>query len=125
MNQQAKKRESLWTLIIAPSVWAAHFLLCYITAAVWCAKVVGREGPLGGVTAAVGIYTALALVGIGYLGWRGYARMQTGAGKAPFATDSPRGRRRFIGFAIVLLSLLSAVAVVFTGLVVVFMNTCH
>ena len=31
-------RESLWVLAASPSVWVAHFLLAYCTAAVWCAK---------------------------------------------------------------------------------------
>ena len=30
--------ESLWTLFTAPVVWAVHFLVCYVLAAVCCAK---------------------------------------------------------------------------------------
>ena len=33
-----KEVETLWTLFTAPVVWAAHFLVCYVLAAVWCAK---------------------------------------------------------------------------------------
>ncbi len=30
--------ESLWTLFTAPTVWAVHFVGCYTTVAVYCAK---------------------------------------------------------------------------------------
>ena len=30
--------ESLWTLFTAPIVWALHFLVCYVGAAIYCAK---------------------------------------------------------------------------------------
>ena len=32
---------SLWLLTFGPGIWAVHFLLCYVTAAVWCARVAG------------------------------------------------------------------------------------
>ena len=32
---------SLWTLIVPPTVWAAHFLFSYLWAAIHCAKVGG------------------------------------------------------------------------------------
>ncbi len=60
---------SLWLLTIAPSIWAAHLLLCYITAAIWCAKFAVAGGPLGGVRSAVTWYTIAALVGIAWIGW--------------------------------------------------------
>ena len=44
-----------------PTIWAAHFLLCYVTAAIWCAKVAGPDGSLGGVRVAIAVYTVLAL----------------------------------------------------------------
>ena len=32
---------TLWTLIVPPSVWAAHFLFSYLWAAIRCAKLGG------------------------------------------------------------------------------------
>jgi hypothetical protein len=40
-TQLPEANESLWLLVASPVIWAAHFLLCYGTAAVWCAKVAG------------------------------------------------------------------------------------
>ena len=48
MTHLPEQNESLWFLIAAPIMWAAHFLLCYLTAAIWCAKLAGPDGALGG-----------------------------------------------------------------------------
>ena len=31
-------RDSLWCWRCSPTIWALHFMLCYATAAIWCAK---------------------------------------------------------------------------------------
>ena len=125
MTVYPEKRESLWVLTASPVIWAAHFLTSYITAAVWCAKVVGRGGALGGARLAIVVYTAVALVGIGIVGWRGYLRQRQGSGAGSYSLDTPRSRHRFLGFATVLLSALSAVGTLYDALVVVFFDTCH
>ncbi len=33
-----KEIETFWTLFTAPTVWALHFLVCYVAFAVYCAK---------------------------------------------------------------------------------------
>ena len=58
-----EKRDPLWLLAASPLLWAIHFLVSYITAAIWCAKVVGRDGSLFEVRVAVACYTVAALVG--------------------------------------------------------------
>lgn len=120
-----EKPESLWLLTVSPIIWALHFLLCYVTAAIWCAKVVTRSASLDGVRTAVAIYTAVALVGILVTAWRGYLRHEHGTAAVPHDFDTPADRHRFIGFATLLLSGLSAVAVVYVALAVVFMETCR
>ena len=57
-------RESLWMLAASPVIWAAHFLLVYVTAAVWCAKFAQPGDSLGGVRTAIAVYTVLALAAI-------------------------------------------------------------
>ena len=44
MAETAEKNQSLWLLTASPVMWAAHFLLSYGTASVWCAKVAGPGG---------------------------------------------------------------------------------
>ena len=120
-----EKNESLWTLALPPVIWAAHFLLCYVTAAIWCAKVAGRYGSLGSVRVAIGVLTVVALGGIGLAGWRGLRRHRFGGGATPHDFDTPEDRHGFLGFASLLLAGLSAVAVLYTALVALFIETCH
>jgi hypothetical protein len=119
-----ERSESLWRVAASPTLWAAHFLLSYATAAVWCAKVAGPGGPLAPVRLAIAIYTVLALAGIGLIGWSGYRRHRLGAASLPHDDDTPEDRHRFLGFATLLLSALSAVAVVYAAVVAVFFERC-
>jgi hypothetical protein len=83
---QASGTYSLWLLTIAPAIWAAHFLLCYVSAAIWCAKFAPPGGSLGSIRAAIAWYTAVALVGITVIGWEGFRRHSypsTGLGAGP------------------------------------------
>lgn len=120
-----ESRQSLWMLTIGPSVWALHFLACYITAAVWCEKFAGREAALGWVRGAIAIYTVAALIGIGLNARAGWRRHRFGAGELPHDFDTPEDRHRFLGFATFLLAALSAVAVIFTALVALFFYDCR
>ena len=121
----SEKNQSLWLLTAAPSIWALHFLLCYLTAAIWCGMLAGRDGPLSTVRLAIGAYTALALIGIGITGWIGYRRHTYGNATPPHDFDSPEDRHRFLGFATLLLSALSAVATLYVALPAFFIRSCY
>lgn len=124
-TQLPEAKESLWLLTASPVIWAAHFLLCYGTAAVWCAKVVGTGGSLETTRIAILVYTLLALAAIGVIGWIGYRRHSFAKADVPHDDDTPEDRHRFLGFATFLLSALSAVAVVYAALVAVFIRSCY
>jgi hypothetical protein len=124
MTQLAEEKESLWRLTAAPAIWTVYFLLCYITAAIWCEKLAGGNGALGPVRIAIAIYTAGALAGIGVTGWRGFQRHSFAGSTTPHDFDSPEQRHRFLGFATVLLSSLSAVATCYVALAAVFIDRC-
>jgi hypothetical protein len=121
----AERHESLWLLTLSPAMWAAHLLLCYVTAAIWCAKQPSALAPLGGVRTAVVAYTVAALAGIAIVGWIGYRAHRHGDDPPPHDADTPEDRHRFMGFATLLLSGLSAVAVVYAALVALFFETCQ
>lgn len=121
----AERNESLWMLTVSPTIWAAHFGLCYVTGAIWCAKAADVLAPLGGVRTAVFVFTVVALAGIAITGWIGYRAHSYGAGELPHDDDTPEDRHRFMGFATLLLSGISAVAVTYAALVVVFVETCQ
>jgi hypothetical protein len=124
MKETSEKRQSLWLLTASPVLWAAHFLLSYITASIWCAKAADPNGSFGSVRVAIVVYTAVALAGIGVIGRVGYRRHSYGAATVPHDDDTPEDRHRFLGFSTLLLSALSAVAVIYAALVVVFFRSC-
>jgi hypothetical protein len=116
---------SLWLLTIAPTIWAVHLLLSYITAAVWCAKFAAPDGALGGVRSAVAWYTVLALVGIAVVALEGYRRHRHGTEATTHDLDSAEDRHRFLGFATLLLAGLSAVGVLYAALAAAYFETCR
>lgn len=120
-----ERAESLWMLTGGPLVWAAHFLLCYITVAVWCAKVVAREQPLGDVRLWLAAYTAVALALIAFLGWRGWRQHRWGQATLPHDANSAGDRHRFLGFSTLLLCGLSFIAVIYVAFAIVLIGTCR
>lgn len=105
----------------SPTIWGVHFLLSYVTAAIWCAKV---GGSLEEVRMLIAVYTAAALGGIGYFGARGLMRQGRSEAEIPHEEDLPEDRYGFMGFATLLLSALSAVATIYVALTAVFVESC-
>ena len=124
MRETVNKQETLWLLAFSPAIWAIHFLASYATASVWCAKISGRDNPIDGALLAILVYTVLALAGIFIVGWLGYRRHRLGNGNLPHDDDTPEDRTRFLGFATLLLSGLSAVATTFSAFVLFFFRRC-
>lgn len=125
MTTLPEKHESLWSLIVSPTIWAVHFLLCYVTAAIWCAKLASRFDSLGPVRWLIGVYTAAALLGIALNGFSGLRRHRHGTAELPHDADTPEDRHRFLGFATALLAGMSAVAVLFAGAVTFYFHDCR
>lgn len=133
MTQVPEREDSLWWVAAAPGVWAAHFTLSYATAAVWCAKQ-GSAAPLSGARVAIAVFTVVGLVAVAVVGWRGlrsYHRSHAGgsAGGQPAKprtdVDTSLARHQFLGFTLLSLAGLSAVAIVFQGLAAVFIGSCR
>ena len=121
----AERNATLWTLPASPAIWAGHFLLCYVTAAVWCAKVATPQTSLWTVRVAIAVYTTIALAGIATFAFMGWRAHRLGSATLPHDADSPEDRHRFLGFATLLLSGLSAVAVCYSALAAVFIGSCE
>jgi hypothetical protein len=112
-------------LAASPTIWAVHFLLSYCTAAVWCEKLAAASGELGTAGVAIWIFTAIALGAIAAIGRHAWRRHRYGDAELPHDFGSPEDRHRFLGFACVLLSGLSAVAVLFSVLAVALVGSCR
>jgi hypothetical protein len=125
MHVTHEDRQSIWLLTFGPAIWAAHFLMTYVTAAVWCAKYTtdGTTGPLHELVTA---FTVIALIGIGVIGYAGWRRHTYGEGaSAPHDDDTPEDRHRFLGLATFMLAALSAVATAYVGGSAFFFETCR
>lgn len=117
---------SLWIMVAAPSVWAAHFLLIYWVAAVWCAKIAGGAGPLGAAQPIIWGLTVAALLGIGLLARLAVRRYDGELMiEEDFTDDTDDHRKRFLGHATLLLCSLSAVGVLFDALPSVVFGACR
>ena len=119
-----KEIESLWTLFTAPVIWALHFLACYIAVAVYCAKPGAASFSFEALRLGLGAVTLAALGGIllsSYLAWRQWG---FGSGDPPHDDPTRRDRLLFQGFATLLLSGLSFVAVIYVALPALFILEC-
>ena len=123
-SREAPRHGGLWTLTAGPLVWAGHFLVSYVTAAIWCARA-APAAPLGAARTALFAYTAVALVAIAWQGWRGWRRHRAGRQRPPHDEATLGDRHRFLGQATALLCGLSFVAVVYVALGAVLIGTCR
>ncbi|QUS35263.1 hypothetical protein [Falsirhodobacter algicola] len=122
-NEFAEERASLMRITFAPTVWAIHFLLCYAGAAVWCAKF----GHTLGVTflrMSIAALTIAALGAIGALALRSWRQWQPRDTSAE-ALSKPESRHHFLGHAAFLLSIISAIGVIYVALPALFIQDCR
>jgi hypothetical protein len=116
----------LWSVIISPSIWALHFLACYIAAAIYCEKL-GRDAPLDSVRMLVIVVTVLALGGIFWSGirlWRVHDRSLTN-NDFEYEHNTPEERHRFLSHVALMLSVLSAIAVIYVAIPMLYLETCR
>lgn len=124
MASTTSARESLWWLILGPTVWAMHFLVSYIAAAIYCAKA-GPFADLTPIRVAIAVVTVVALAGIVAAGL--HARRHWGFSlqvRPAYDADTLSDRRHFLGFATMLLCGVSFVATLYVALPAVVFDTC-
>jgi hypothetical protein len=124
MDRTAEARQRLWIVPGPLVIWALHFMLSYVTAALWCGRFGGRLEPLAAAHGLLAAYTGAALLAIGAIGRMAYKAHAHGAAEPPHDADSPADRYRFVGFAALLVSGLSAIAVLFTALSAMLIESC-
>jgi nitrate reductase NapE component len=117
-------KQSLWLLVVAPTVWALHFLSCYVYAAVRCAKG-GRDGVIDDVRIAIAVATVLALAVVAACGYVAWAHSVIPGDPPPHQESTLEDRMRFLAVAALLLAVLSFVAIVFTALPAFVFEDCR
>ena len=116
----------LWRVIVAPIVWAVHFVFCYGFAAIYCEKA-GRGASLTLPTVVVAVATILALAAIGWSThglWRLRGRSLTD-NDFEFEHNTPEERHRFLSHVALMLCVLSAVAVLYVTIPMLYLSTCR
>lgn len=115
--------QNIWDLIIGPSAWAAHFMASYGTAALFCAKFAADFTPA---RYAIAGYTAIALVVIALSGLRALRTWnKQGEDNEGLSHPGLQGRRRFVGFAGLLLCTVSFIATVYTAMPAAVFSECR
>lgn len=114
-------RVTLWTLIVPPAIWAGHFLMAYLWAAISCAK----QGEFATFPILFVAGTALALAIISLSGWIAWRQTKMPGGPPPHDEGTQRDRLRFLAASTLMLAGLSFVAVLFTALPVIFLDDCR
>ena len=116
----------LWRVIAAPVVWALHFLFCYVYAAVFCEKA-GRGASLDQPTLVVigATSVALGLIGLStHHIWRVRARSLTD-NDFEFEHNTPEERHRFLSHVALMLCVLSAIAVLYVAIPMLYLTSCR
>lgn len=123
VSEGPSSRDSLVGLIVAPTIWAGHFLVVYVFTAIWCAKF-----PETGLTVprvVILLVTLLALAGIGLVSLRVFGQWGFTIDEEPrHDEDNPNARHAFLSRATFLLCGLSAVSTVYVALPALFISTC-
>lgn len=120
-NRLRALKVTLWTLIVPPSVWAVHFLFCYLWVAIACAK----TGTFARFPAAfvIGTIAALAIIaGSGAIAW---VQSRTPGDDPPHEQGTDVDRLRFLAYSTMLLAGLSFVAVIFTAAPALMLTDCR
>lgn len=125
MRLLPRQVESLWTLFTAPTVWAVHFLVCYVGAAVFCAKRDAFGMSFASVRIGIGAVTVLALAMIALAAFLAWRQWGFGTEDPPHDQPSEQDRSHFQGYATLLLSALSFVAVIFTAMPALMIAECN
>lgn len=115
---------TLWALFAPPTLWALHFLFCYLYAALVCAFA-GRDGSLEGARTAIAVATAVALGLVGLCARTALGEARIEGDPPPHNESTFEDRRRFLAVATLLLCALSFVAIVFTALPAFFVGDCR
>jgi hypothetical protein len=116
----------LWRVIAAPIVWALHFLFCYVYGAVYCAKA-GRDASLDGPTLVIvgATVVALALIALStHRLWKVRGRSLTDD-DFEFEHNTPEERHRFLSHVALMLCVLSAVAVLYVAIPMLYLSSCR
>lgn len=112
--------ESLWVPIVAPVIWAVHFLACYA----WVALACGRLGDFDQAHRGIIALTVVASVAIAVCLWYGFHRHDYQLPDRSNDDGTSEDRRQFMAVTTMLLAGLSLIATIFAGAAAVVGGGC-
>lgn len=116
------RHRNIYRMLAAPTIWAAHFLAAYGTAAVWCAKIGGDTATLTWIVTGYTVLAEALIVWFGLAMWRQWDFLDDR--DYLHAGNTDEDRREFLGHAGFMLACLSFVAVIFTTMPVWLIGSC-
>jgi hypothetical protein len=122
--QTTAPRQSLWAPIIAPVIWAIHFMTCYTWAALACGRL-ATDHSFAHAETGIGIATAAAAIAIAFCFRSGFHHLGHRLPDQPNDDGTPEDRTRFMAFTTVLLAGLSLIATLFVGVSAIGMGACR
>jgi hypothetical protein len=122
--QTTAPRQSLWAPVIAPVIWAIHFMTCYTWAALACGRLASDQSFARAQTG-IGIATAVAAIAIALCLMSGFHHLGRRLPDQPNDDGTPEDRTRFMGFTTMLLAALSLIATLFVGVAAIGMGACR
>lgn len=117
-------RSSVRGLYLSPVIWALHFLAVYIYGAYYCSK----NGSLADIESVRWFTTILTTCAIVIVLWQvrlGWRKHRVGNGNAPHDEGNLGDRSRFLGLAQLLVSGLSALAIIYTAYAIHLFRSCE
>jgi hypothetical protein len=117
----AQPTGSLWIPLIAPAVWAVHFLACYVTTAIACAKPETQGAAIADIRVPIILYSVLGLAAVLAGMHRGWRQRSMRAG----SRSTEAAQHRFLADVTLLLGALSAVAMIYVALPAMFFASCR
>ena len=122
--QTTVPRQPLWAPVIAPVIWAAHFMTCYVWAALACGRM-ASDHSFARAETGIGIATAVAAAAIALCFVSGFHHLGHRLPDQPNDDGTPEDRTRFMGFTTILLAVLSLIATLFVGVAALAAGTCR
>ena len=122
--QTAAPPQTLWAPVIAPVIWAAHFMTCYVWAALACGRLASDQS-FARAQIGIGIATAVAATAIALCFMSGFRHLGGRLPDQPNDDGTPEDRTRFMAFTTILLAILSLIATLFVGVAAIGVGACR
>lgn len=126
MTAAGHRMAALWLLLLPFAIWGAHFLAVYVVTAIHCAK---TSDPAAAILAVRWIATGITLLAFAALIatlWYGRRRCRLNNGDSPHSGTVPIiHQARFVWALLLMMSALSALAMLYVAAVVFFFGDCR